>query len=161
MHKFTSFYEAWRWLNSTIIFFNYESVWYCHEPLEWFCSSEDPYILWHGNDFINALSIEVVKVNPITKSIVMFKPLNTKTRIWLECGKVFYDPEHSKHWLFSHDWNWDCGADSFEEAIIILANMVWAEFDTEDKLKAYKDSLIQMMKQYDLEQESKHGDSCR
>ena len=64
-------------------------------------------------DFLRNLYIEVVKVNPETNSIDDDKTKNTKTMVWLE-----YGPDGC------HDIRLDCGGDTFEEAIIKLANLV-------------------------------------
>jgi len=67
--------------------------------------------------FQQCLDIEVVKINPKTDSIDDDKTLNTKVQIWLEAG-----PYIGKH--HAHDIDLDCGADTFEEAIIELASLV-------------------------------------
>lgn len=60
----------------------------------------------------------VVKVNPKTNEISDDVELNSKTRIWLECGIT---PNE-------HDIRLDCGGDTFEEAIIQLADLVIKHF---------------------------------
>lgn len=50
--------------------------------------------------------------------------LNTKTQIWLEFGEAYLDIDEDTNVQFIHDYNLDCGADTFEEAIIELANLV-------------------------------------
>lgn len=67
--------------------------------------------------FHECLDIEVVKVNPKTKSIDDDSSKNTETAVWLECG------QYSKYSAY-HDINLDCGGRTFEEAIIKLANLV-------------------------------------
>lgn len=66
--------------------------------------------------------IEVVKVEPITKTVCRNENLSTETRVWLECG-----PYHQKY--AEHDWDLDCGGATFEEAIIELANLVETYYD--------------------------------
>ena len=72
--------------------------------------------MFQGN-FQSCLDIEVVKVNPLSKSIDDDDTLNTETNVWLECGK------YSKYIPY-HDFELDCGGVTFEEAIIKLANLV-------------------------------------
>lgn len=88
-------------------------------------------------NFQRALDIHVAKVSPKSNHVCDDNRKNTKTRIWLECGpwesakemipkgvkiqKGFYG-------TFSHDIKLDCGADTFEEAIIKLANLVLKEY---------------------------------
>lgn len=88
-----------------------------------------------------ALLVEVVKVNPQTNEVEENPKLNTKTRIWLECG------EHTDNG-FSHDIDLDTGGDTFEEAIINLANLVlsfygrYTEEERERAEKEWRDELI-------------------
>lgn len=81
----------------------------------------------HGiSNFQNCcLCIDVVKVNPETNTIEDDKTLNTKTQVWLESGS--YEDEHAQG---CHDCDLDCGADTFENAIIELANLVFKKFGT-------------------------------
>ena len=67
--------------------------------------------------FEECLDIDVVKVNPLNKTIEDDKSLNTETNVWLECG------QYSKYTRW-HDMELDCGGVTFEEAIIELANLV-------------------------------------
>jgi hypothetical protein len=92
------FYEAWNFLNSHKIF-------------------EDTYQLNQFQD--SCLIINVVKVNPVNNKIEDDETLNTKTQVWLECGE--YEERYDQG---CHDIDLDCGADTFEEAIIQLAQLV-------------------------------------
>lgn len=71
------------------------------------------------NKFFDSLDISVVKVNPETEMIDEDNNLNTDTRVWLEFGPYDFE-ENCK----IHDCNLDCGAPTYEEAIIKLANLV-------------------------------------
>lgn len=79
--------------------------------------------------FEESLSIEVVKVNPDTETIVKDSKKNKETRIWLECGPVVLEkrtwetPVISVH-VVSHDYKLDCGGRTFEEAIVNLYHLV-------------------------------------
>lgn len=68
------------------------------------------------------LDVDVQRVNPITRRIEPDAHLNTLTEVWLECGAAFIDEDGSVQ--TSHDYRLDCGAETFEEAIIKLANLV-------------------------------------
>ena len=72
--------------------------------------------MFQGN-FESCLDIEVVKVNPLTKSIDDDNSLNTEVNVWLECGKY-------SQYVNWHDIELDCGGQTFEEAIVELANLV-------------------------------------
>lgn len=85
--------------------------------------------------FYECLDIEVVKVNPETCELEHKKELlylNTKTEVWLEFGG--WNEENSSAY---HDYDLDCGGDTFEEAIIKLANLVNEYYDetTGEKIK--------------------------
>ena len=97
MIKKDDFYNSWLYLN------NLECIFY------------------KGIDhFYECLDIEVVKVNPETNEIDDDNSKNTKTQVWLEFGGITYD-ETFKCLMGIHDIDLDCGADTFEEAIIELA----------------------------------------
>jgi hypothetical protein len=73
--------------------------------------------------FQQALYIMVVKVNPETNAIDYDRSKNTKTQVWLESGAYVYD-DIVDDYVSSHDIRLDTGGDTFEEAIINLANLV-------------------------------------
>lgn len=68
----------------------------------------------------------VVKVNPETNTIDDDTTKNTKVQVWLEHGG--YDEEWGST---THDFDLDCGGDTFEEAIVELAKLV-QKYYTED-----------------------------
>lgn len=104
MSKFTDFYEAYSFLEGHYYF---ESGIY-NEP-----------------DFQESLTIDVVKVNPETKAIDDDEAKNTLTNVWLECGPWESLDEECVKWEgFTHDYRLDTGGDTFEEAIVNLANLV-------------------------------------
>ena len=105
MKEIKDFKEAWDFLNNHKIFW-----------LE-IGTSEDYYI----NMFDECLTIAVVKVNPQTKEIDNNENLNTQTEVWLECGP--FDENDT-----IHDIDLDCGADTFEQAIIKLSNLVLKKY---------------------------------
>ena len=87
-----------------------------------------PIVIYKGeNYFHKCLDIEVVKVNPLNYEISWVNSdLNTKTRIWLEFGPITNDTELGI--IPSHDYDLDTGGDTFEEAIINLANLVYDKY---------------------------------
>jgi hypothetical protein len=124
------FYTAWRYLEEHPIFgekvipnFNDD---FCKEFGITSDLGNEPYFESHFTTS-RCLDINVVKVNPITMAIDDNKELNTKVEIWLEAGA--YRKECA-----THDYDLDCGADTFEEAIVKLANLVQQKFgDDYDK----------------------------
>ena len=81
--------------------------------------------------FRDILYIMVVKVNPETCEVDDDNSKNTKTEVWLECGPWSADYN-------THDWDLDCGGDTFEEAIIKLANLVKEWYDDDGIKKSEK-----------------------
>ena len=73
--------------------------------------NEHPYF---EEEFLSCLDVSVVKVCPETKCVEEDLSLNTMTNVWLEAGKPGY-----------HDLELDCGGETYEEAIVELANRVY------------------------------------
>ena len=104
---FDNFYDAWWFLEEHPMF-------------------EDEYNLSH---FLDCLDVHVAKVNPKTCEVDDDNVLNTKVEIWLEMGR--YDK--TCRW---HDIDLDCGGDTYEEAIIQLANNVKDQYGySKDRIK--------------------------
>ena len=95
------FYDAWQFLAGHPVFVRIDDM--IQEPSSWY--------------FMRNLDIEVVKVTPSTNRISDKESENTKTVVWLECGTND-----------DHDLDLDCGGDTFEEAIIELAELVRKKF---------------------------------
>lgn len=95
--KFTEFYEAYSFLDFHPIFQNKHGI-------------------GHLSD---SLDISVVKVNPANDTVEEDQSLNTAVRVWLECG------EHTEEYGYTHDYDLDCGGETFEKAIVELANLVF------------------------------------
>lgn len=75
--------------------------------------------------FLRQLDLEVVKVDPETGSIHFADAdRNTRTQIWLESGPYRED-------CLTHDPRLDCGGDTFEEAILALAELVQTYYGNE------------------------------
>lgn len=116
---FTNFYEAFNYLKSHTIF-NYT-------PDGKKVSS---------SFFTHCLDVDVQKVNPTNGIKEDDEKLNTKTEVWLEVG-----PFISTN-ILSHDPDLDCGGDTFEDAIINLANLVEINYTSnkETSLKKMRES---------------------
>lgn len=110
--RFDDFYQAYNFLKNHKM---------CECEIEVSKSKKSKYLI---NRFDRCLDISVVKVNPETEEIDKDMKSNTKTEVWLEFGRAFIDNEISDNVMFEHDYRLDCGADTFEEAIIKLANLV-------------------------------------
>lgn len=107
--RFGNFYQAWHFLLEHPIFQQYPGI----------------------DGFINALYIEVVKVDPSTNRIVEDERRNLATRVWLECGPWSNEkvsPEIDEIVGFTHDPGLNCGSWSFEEAIKKLAQLVLQKY---------------------------------
>ena len=119
--KFTDFFEAWWFLNESPVFkLPLEEM----EKAGWSKDLIEISQTLDTNYFHSGLDIEVHKVCPIKRRIMKNKKRNTHTEIWLECGEPFYD-EHTKEIRNYHNIEYDCGGDTFEEAILNLANIVY------------------------------------
>lgn len=105
-HDLNDFHGAWWFLNEHPAFFHPKNARYNI----------------YNEAFVSAcLEIEVQKVCPKTRHIESDVSRNTMTEVWLECGPFVI---HEGKITASHDWDLDCGAETFEEAIIILAKKV-------------------------------------
>lgn len=140
----------------------YHTKFYSEENLDgdkyFFCQSKgDNLMAWDFYDavqflknhpmfdgmFWDALDIFVVKVNPDTNAIDDDKSKNTKTQVWLETGRHIDErdmliPGCSP---FSHDYYLDCGGDTFEEAIIQLADLVLKYYGRNSKRSINEDKV--------------------
>lgn len=107
-----NFVESWEYLNQHHMF-SYQDV-----DLQVRCGS-----------FKKALDIDVAVVDPVTLRIEDEPERNTLPQVWLECGpyvRVYHMQMGS--FMPSHDIDLDCGANTFEEAIIKLAELVQAKY---------------------------------
>jgi hypothetical protein len=88
--------------------------------------------------FKSNLDINIVQVNPETDAIDDNPLLNTKTQVWLECGHTINWRESGDEavWKYSkdgvvdnvHDYKLGSGGDTFEDAIVNLAEKVRLEY---------------------------------
>ena len=74
------------------------------------------------------IDIEPHKVNPLTNAIDPDTKLNTQFQFWVEFmyndGSDPFIPDHKR----GHDWNFDCGGNTYEEAISTLYDLVIKKF---------------------------------
>ena len=87
--------------------------------------------------FPKSLDINVQKVNPISRLVEDDERENTKIEVWLECGHHYYNSV-TGGWEISHDCELDCGGDTFEEAIINLAELVEKKYPKDTFVRSFK-----------------------
>jgi hypothetical protein len=105
--KMKEFYNAYKFLEGHHIF--------CHPKFKTHLFYEE------------ALDIDVVLVDPETESISDDEEKNTVVRVWLESGP--YEKDESQEFEgYVHDIDLDCGGETFEEAIINLADKVLKKY---------------------------------
>lgn len=85
--------------------------------------------------FLEDLWYNVVKVNPETGAIDTDTSKNTKIEFWFEHGPYSDQSSDGIAWnRCTHDLDLDCGGDTYEEAMINLANKV-KEYYSDDGVK--------------------------
>lgn len=89
----------------------------------WYFLQDHPLLEKNNATVEMALEIMVAKVNPKTGKVDKNDCKNTETEVWLEFGFPEYDKK-LKDWIYAHDIRLDCGAETFEQAIVILAKLV-------------------------------------
>jgi len=91
----------------------------------WNFIQEHPrFVDWSFSTFPYGLEIIVVKVNPKNKKQEKDESKNTLVQIWLEYGPAEKDESTEGEKIFTHDIDLDCGADTFEFAVIELARLI-------------------------------------
>jgi len=103
MDQIMSVHDAWRFLENHPIFRDKGGI----------------------SRFKSCLDIDVVEINPLTGEIDEDPRLNTGIQVWLECGAWESDLGFG---VPSHDIDLDCGAPTFEEALIELAKLVKTKY---------------------------------
>ena len=71
----------------------------------------------------NEIDIQPQLVNPVTNEVDMDDSLNTKVEFWVEFS--YFDVECEAN---AHDIEFDCGGDSYEEAVEALFQLVYNKF---------------------------------
>ena len=88
----------------------------------------------HETAFPNNLDIMVVKVDPRTNCISDDESLNIHTRVWLEVSTFTELDPKNPDWYDKfkgssrHDYWLDCGGNTFEDAVIELAERVYDHY---------------------------------
>ena len=85
--------------------------------------------------FADLFDIDVVMVDPATKTVEDDPQRNTEVRVWLEFGP-WHKPESLSDaereampdGCAGHDIDLDCGATTFEQAVMILAQKVFERY---------------------------------
>ena len=102
-----------------------------HEAFNWLDYHPDFTDMKGTLSGVGCLAIDVVKVNPETEAIDDDIALNTKVRVWLEGGPwehIFCHNDCNGYYDWTHDIDLDCGADTYEEAIIKFAQLVFNKY---------------------------------
>lgn len=123
-NRFNDFYEAYNFLKE-------------HKMTKTYSKLSDDSKEFETDHFYKCLDVNVVKVNPKTCELEHKEDrlhLNTKTKVWLEFG-AWCEENNSPY----HDYDLDCGGDTFEEAIIKLANLVDKYYDKSTGKKVKSD----------------------
>lgn len=114
---FKDFYTAWWWLVDHPYYEDLEHIEFCGiirvEPSE-------------ESVFTRTLDIHVTRVDPVTGTVEDDPKRNTHKVIWLESGAWVKDEVFG--WMASHDCDLDCGGDTYEEAILALAELVLLKY---------------------------------
>jgi len=81
----------------------------------------------------NEIEVSPQLVSPITKTVVADAAKNTEVAFWIEFN--YYDrvSEEDRGWFNEdivsfHDWEMDCGAETYEGAIELLFNMIYDKY---------------------------------
>jgi hypothetical protein len=107
----------------------------------WYFIDKHPDFAPFGDGGVGCLYVEVVKVNPETETIEDNDSLNTAVRVWLEGGPWINAPlpDEEEYMNWSHDIDLDCGAPTYEEAIIKFAENVKNKYgDYEEEQESNK-----------------------
>lgn len=124
-----SFYASWYYLNNHPVYWRFHP----HEghPPNSTVFLEHEY--GFGSDAINVMVVRVcAKCRRIHEED---GPYEEKTEIWLETGKWDMLPGRNHpghtHW---HDTELDCGGDTYEEAVVKLARLVWEKYGNDRRI---------------------------
>lgn len=102
--------------------------------------------------FHRCLDVFVAKVHPRTLRVEQKARKNTKVQVWLEAGPWWLPSKkdikagHAPEGMPSHDYRLDCGADTYEEAIIKLRNLVWKYYGKKAKPRTIPNPKVKMPK---------------
>ena len=119
-----SLYNSWQYLNNHPIYYFFDGKVWNEDRIpnrfhEYYLQSDIAHIM-------HAWEIDPHLVNPATDMIDKDGEKNTKLRWWMESGPLLWgeDPNLAGSPVRGHDPDLDCGADTYEEALIKLAKRV-------------------------------------
>lgn len=95
-----------------------------------------------------SIQIEPHMICPTTNRIEKYKPLNSKMQLWVEMIVPWQSEEGGK-FVSCHDWELDCGGDTWSEAICALYDLVLKRYGdyTEDERISKHNSVYRIHKQ--------------
>jgi hypothetical protein len=100
--------------------------------------------------------VDVVKVNPENETIEDKESLNTAVRVWIEGGpwtdNANPDFVEEKWPTWTHDYDLDCGAATFEEAVIKFTENVREKYGDYGEYSSISDRSMENAKEICLEQ---------
>lgn len=101
----------------------YDAFWFLTDHPKAVIGKVDP-DLKHVDDaaFIDNIVLIYVKINPETNSITD-TDADTQVQVWLESGPQEWN-DALQDYIPTHDPDLDCGGDTFDDALIALANKV-------------------------------------
>ncbi len=130
MSQTLEFYTAWWWL------YNHPAFFFRGSQLLKIQKERKASGVYIDDDpgFSYGLDVFVAKVNPKTRRIDNDKAKNTKTEIWLEATIWATNEElpDDFHGQACHDIDLDCGGDTYEQAILKLAGLVYHKYGTSE-----------------------------
>ena len=108
---------------------------------------QHPKFVPFGDDAI--IEITPHMVCPETNHVEKLEALNTKLQFWVELMIPYFDEQLNQH-CHSHDWEMDCGGDTWEEAVQKLYELVLKKYGdyTEEDMDKHRE---EAMKGFDLE----------
>ncbi|HCQ0858543.1 TPA: hypothetical protein OGU99_000469 [Escherichia coli] len=98
-----------------------------------------------NKDYVDArIDVEPHDVCPITNRIEDYPALNTKTQYWIEMLTPFFDEDEGK-FVRGHEYELDCGGDTYEEAIDNLYTKILEKYGdyTQEEAEAKYDAVHQ------------------
>jgi len=105
--------------------------WILNHPLDRDMNNHEVATIVHG--WGNEIEVSPQTVNPLTKEIDQDESKNTEVAFWIEFS--YYDrvSEEDREWFNDdvvsfHDWEMDCGAETYEGAIELLFNMIYDKY---------------------------------
>ena len=145
MRNKNSFYDAWWFLHEHGIF-ALKDCRFVGKTINCLSKGRKRYRMGAitSSMFFKCLDVYVAKVNPKNRRVEKDARLNTETEVWLESGPWYIPPKKDPGYtafpegLPSHDYRLDCGAPTYEEAIIKLAYLVRQYYGKKAKPRVLK-----------------------